>query len=343
MRVAKVGRFAALTIGAVLLNLMPPAAAASGFPYRLIRRIELPAAGAVHALLFDPQVQQIYVAQGRRIEGYALSGAPLPVHRRLPGTVSALVRNGAGEIVAAVRAPAEIVFLAPRTLAVEHRHVLDSDRPARLLYDRQANLLFVESRSSGNIVRLDPSSGRSLGRVHLGGALGQMAGNGRGTLYVTNAARGALDVVDADPMRNSGAIPLHRCRAPGALAMDTVGRRLFVGCANDRTLIVDADLGFTFVRLPIPGGLQQQAVFAFHPFGARGWKGGVFFAGASAVAGIQMQAFVRYRDQGHLRLPGRCSALTLVRRVGELWLAVTPKTGGPAVLWVLGMGRSEVR
>jgi hypothetical protein len=338
-----VWRLGVLTVGMLLLSGPLPAADGTGFPYHLVRRIALPAAGAVHALLFDPRTRTIYVAQGPRIEGYSLAGARLVLQRRLPGTVSALARTGTGQIVAAVRTPAQLVFLSPRTLAVTHRRTLDLAKPAALLYDRKAHLLFLESRAGATIVRLDPASGRSLGQVRVPGTPGEMAGNGRGTLYVTNAARDALEVIDARSMRRTGSIPLSRCRAPSGLAMDTIGRRLFVGCANDRALIVDADLGFTFVRLPIPGGPRLRAAFAFHPFGAHGWKGGVFFAGATAVAGIQMQAFIRYRNHGHLPLPARCSALTLVAPVGELWLALASSARARPVIWVLGASRSEAQ
>ena len=341
MHARTVGRVGVLAAGMLLLTMWRPAAAGTGFPYRLMHRIALPAAGVVHALLFDPQTRVIYVAQGDRIEGYSPAGAPLALHRRLAGTVSALARTQTGQIVAAVRAPAQLVFLSPRTLAVEHLRSLDSGPPTALLYDRTARRLFLESRSSGSIVRLDPHSGRPLGRVRIPGALGQMAGNGRDTLYVTNTAHDALEVIDTRTMRRAGSIPLSRCHAPSGLAMDSVGRRLFVGCANDRALIVDADLGFTFVRLPLPGGPRLHATFAFHPFGAHGWKGGVFFAGAKAVAGIQMQAFIRYRNHGQLPLPARCSALALAAPVGELWLALSSAATGRSVLWVLGAGRSE--
>ncbi len=336
------GLLATLAVG-LLLSAQLPAVAGSAFPYHLVRRIALPGTGPVHALLFDPRTREIYAAQGRRIAVFSLAGAPLAVRRPLAGTVSALARNGAGEIIAAVRSPAQLVFLSARTLTVEHRRALRAGPPAALLYDRSANMLFVESRSSGSIERVDPRSGQLLGRVRLDSALGQMAGNGRGTLYVANAARDALEVIDAGAMRDAGSIALHRCPGPGALAMDTIGRRLFVGCASGRALIVDADLGFTFVRLPIAGGSKLQAAFAFHPWGAHGWKGGAFFAGSTAVSAIQMQAFVRYRDHGQLLLPTPCTALALAAPVGELWLALAPPSGGRAVLWVLGVDRSEVK
>ena len=337
------GGLTTLTVGLLLLGVQRPAAAGGGFPFQLVRRMTLPGAGPIHALLFDPYTREIYAAQGRRIEVYALSGARLAAQRRLAGTVSALARNGAGEIVAAVRAPAQLVFLSARTLTVEHRHLLDSAPPTALFYDRGTNMLFLERRSDGSIVRVDPASGRLIGRVRLLGVLGQMAGNGRGTLYVADAAHDVLEVIDARDMRAEGSIALRRCRAPSGLAMDTIGRRLFVGCANARALIVDADLGFTFVRLPIPGGRQLQVAFAFHPLGAHGWKGGAFFAGTAAVAAVQMQAFVRYREHGQLPLPTRSTALALAAPAGELWLALAPPTGGRAVLWVLGANRSEVK
>jgi len=308
-----------------------------------LHRIELPVAGRVHALLYDPRTRQIYAAQGRRIEVYALSGAMLAVQRRLAGTVIALARNGVGEIIAATNAPAQLVFLSARTLAVEHRRALDAGAPSALLYDRSADMLFIEDRSTGSIVRVDPTSGRALGRVPLAGALGQMAANGRGMLYVVNTERDSLQVIDARAMRYAGSIPLRRCQSPSGLAMDPIGRRLFVGCANGRALIVDADLGFTFVRLPIPGGPQRRAAFAFHPLGAQGWKGGAFFAGDTAVVAIQMQAFVRYRDGGQLPLPTPCTALALAASAGELWLALAPPPGGRAALWVLGASRSELK
>ena len=336
------GRLTALAVGLLLLSAQWPAVAGSAFPYHRERRITLPAAGRVHALLFDPQTREIYAAQGRRIEAYSLTGAKPTVQRRLAGTVSALARNGAGEIVAAVRAPAQLVFLSERTLTVEHRRALDAQPPTAMLYDRSAGMLFVESRSNGSIVRVDPASGRPLGRVRLTGALGQMAGNGRGTLYVADATRDSLEVIDARAMRDEGSIVLRRCQAPSGLTMDPIGRRLFVGCANGRALIVDADLGFTFVRLPIPGGPHLRAAFAFHPWGAHGWKGGAFFAGTAAVAAIQMQAFVRYRDHGQLPLPTRCTALALAAPAGEVWLALAPPPGGRAVLWALGADPSEV-
>jgi hypothetical protein len=337
------GRVLALTVGLSLLGAPWPAAAGSGFPLHRVQRIELPAARPVQALLYDPQTRHIFAAQGRRIEVYALGGSRLILQRRLAGTVNALARTGAGEIVAATSAPARLVFLSARTLTVEHRHALEAGSPSALLYDRTDHLLFLEDRSSGTIVRVDPTSGRALGRVQLGGALGQMAGNGRGTLYVVNTERDSLEVIDARSMRDAGSIALRRCHRPRGLAMDTIGRRLFVGCANDRALIVDADLGFTFVRLPIPGGAQRRAVFAFHPLGARGWKGGVFFAGTTAVAAIQMQAFVRYRDRGQLPLPTPCTALALAAPAAQLWLALAPPPGGRAELWVLGAARLEVK
>ena len=343
MRMRRWGRLGFLAAGVALLGTVTPVMAAGRFPYSVLRRIELTSAGRITALLFDPNEHAVYLAQGRSVRAYPVGGFQPVIRRRLAGDVSALAQDAAGDIIAAVRHPAQLVFLAPRTLRVMRRRALGSLVPAALLYDRQANMLFLAGQARGLVERLDPASGTLLGRVRLGGVVGQMAGNGRGTLYVANPAHDALDVIDAHRMRYAGSIPLGGCHEPHGLAMDTIGRRLFVACANGRALVVDADLGFTFKRFAIPPSAGQQVSFGFHPLGSRRWKGGVFICGDAAVTAIQMQAFVRYRLHGLLPLSGPCSAMVLAAPAGELWLALAPLHGRAASLWVLGATAREAR
>ena len=316
------------------------AATANAFPYHLLRRIALPGTASVGALVFDPRAASVYVGLGHFVRVYTLTGTLRTLDRRLHGTVKALVAVTNNEIVAAVRHPNSLDFLTSTSLQVLRRRPLGSTRPSALLYDPYAHLLFLESRSSHTLMRLDPETGKPLGSVRLSGKLGEVASNGRGTLYVADATHDAVDVISALHMRYQGAIPLTRCHAPTGLAMDRVGRRLFVACSNGRALIVDADLGFTFVRLPIQRAAHLHTVFAFRPLGSGGWKGGAFIAGGGRVGAIDMRTFVRYQGGGHLVLASCCTALTLAPPADELWLASGRKGGEHAKLWVFGTRES---
>lgn len=311
-------------------------AAANTFPYRVLRRVTLPGAAGVRALASDSSGRFVYAGQGDLLSAYAAASAIRIDTRLLEGSVSALAVGANGEVVAATRQPAGLEFLTPKSLRVVRERALHWQAPSALLYDRREHMLFLESRPRRTIARLDPSSGEVLGSVRLTGRLGEMASNGRGTLYVANVTHDSLDVIDVRRMKYEGAIPLRGCRAPTGLAMDTVGRRLFVGCRNGQALIVDADLGFVFVRMPIQVAARVRNEFAFHPLGRRGWKGGAFIAGGDALDAIQMQTFVRYRAAGRLSLADPCTAMTLVPRAGRLWLALAPEDGKPARLWILG-------
>ena len=310
-------------------------ASASTSPVQVLHRIAISGTDQVRALATGPEGRHVYAAAGEEIRSFDERGTAVSTVK-LPGVVTGLAAGAGDRLYAVVKAPARLVILGVRPLHVLTSVALPAGAPSAVLFDSIANQLFVESRAGHSVTRLDPGTGRRLGVARLAGVLAQMAANGRGTLYVANSARDSLDVVSADGMTLSGEIPLPGCRAPSGLAMDPLGRRLFVGCGNGHVLIVDADLGFTFVKLPIQQSDALQMAFAFHPLGPSGWKGGVFIAGGKELHTIRMDAFVHYANGGKLVFPGTVSALALNPAAGELWLAIESAAGAGGELVALG-------
>ena len=107
--------------------------------------------------------------------------------------------------------------------------------------------------------------------------------------------------------------------------MDPVARRLFVSCGNGEALILDTDMGFISVCLPVAHGTGGHTAFAFHPFGPAGWKASAFFTGRSGVLdAIRMNAFVRCAGVTPLALEGASTALTPDPTTAQFRLAVVP-------------------
>jgi len=324
-------RAAAILIAAATLG--PSLAAAGTFPYRVLHRISLRAADTVPAVAFGPGGKHFYAAAGEALRSYdAVSAQPGPV-MKLPGAASAIAastRDG-GVLYVATRAPARLLIVTVDPLRVRSSVGLRGGEPSALLYDDAADALYVESQAGRAVTRLDPKTGGSLGTLRLTGRPTQMAGNGRGTLYVADAAGDDLEVIAGATMKRLGAIPLSRCTAPTGLAADAVGRRLFVACGNGVALVVDEEMGFAFERLPIERASDLRLVFALHPLGAGGWKGGAFMAGdGPALDAIQMKAFISYADGGSLPLDGRCTALAVSAAARRLVLALAPRMGAAA-------------
>lgn len=341
--------FRAAHAAAILLAAATLAASSPGFagdfPYRVLHRISLGGGAPVQALAFGPAGKRLYAAAGHELRSYDTATGEQGPAVALPGIAAGLAaapREG-GVLYVATRAPARLVILTLRPLRVTSSTPLHGGEPSALLYDTQADALYVESRAAGSVTRLDPGSGRTLATAQLRGRLGQMAANGRGMLYVANSAGDELEAIETGKMSRAGAIPLSGCSAPTGLAMDPVGRRLFVACGNGEALVVDEDMGFTFVRLPIERAASLQAVFAFHPLGPRGWKGGAFMAGdGPALDAIRMEAFISYAGGGSLPLAAPCTALAVSPAARQLALALAPRGSGAVELLMLGGTDGEV-
>ncbi|TAN06609.1 MAG: hypothetical protein EPN38_07965 [Rhodanobacteraceae bacterium] len=302
------------------------------------------AAGApVTAVAFGSKASGIYVAAGNKLVRYDIASAKSTGKLDMPGKVVAVATDPSQSIgFAALQAPAELVTFSLRPLAIKRVQNLNGGTPSALLYAPAAHAVVVESRAASTLTGIEITGGQRIRMLHLTGSLGQMASNARGTLYVDNSSHGAIDAVDIASMANLGAIPVRGCKAPTGLAMDQVGRRLFVSCRDGMRSIVDADLGFTFEELPSSARGAGEMVFSFHPFGPKGPKGLAVSVGSNGrVAFIEMASFVKYRADGNLTLPGACEAMAFDPNTHQLWLALEHGASAPAAtgtrveLWTL--------
>lgn len=325
-------RFRAPRAGAVVLAAAALCAsfdaAAAQFPYRVLHRISVSGDAPVQALAFGPDARHVYAAVGAELLSYDAASGESGTRVKLPGVGVGLAATGGkgGVLYVVTRTPARLLILGVRPLRIISSVPLPGAEPSELLYDADTDSLFVASRGGNSIARLDPKSGKTLHTVHLHGRLEQMAANGRGILYAANAADDQLEVIETARMRRVGAIPLSGCSAPSGLAMDEVGRRLFVACGNGQAQVIDEEMGFPFVRLPVSRGADLRMVFAMHPLGADGWKGGAFVAGdSSGLDAIQMKAFISYGAGGSLPLAGPCTALAVSAPARRLVLALRPR------------------
>lgn len=330
-RISRPAPAGALTVAAAALAASFPAAGAIS-SVDVAHRIAVAGGLPVSALAFSADGKLAYAATGNELRSFDVATAAPAAVVTVPGGVVGLAASAdaGGSLYAAVGAPARILFLSAHPLRVRASDPLRDGTPSGLLYEAAEHALYVESRSGHSLVRLDSDDGKKIAVAHLKGDLAQMAGDGRGTLYVANAASDAIDVIATGKMTFTGAIPTPNCHAPTGLDFDPVGRRLFVACGNGTALVIDTDMGFAFEQLPIQKGTALQTVFAFHPTGPGGWKGGAFIAGDGPVLdAIRMNAFISYTSAGSLPLPGRATALAVNAPAGQLWIALAARNGAP--------------
>ncbi len=307
----------------------------AALPVRPLRSVVVPVAGPPAALALTTGGRRLLLAAGHELYAFdTASGVPVGT-LVLPGIPTALALHDAHGYVA-LRTPAAIAVLALHPLRVLRVLRLHQGSPSGLAVAAGAHALFVEHAGATDIEAVDPHDGRRLAVIALGTAPAQMADNGYGRLFVSLPARNAIAVIDTRALRLAGSIPTPGCRLPTGLAIDPVGRRLFVACGNGGVSVIDADIGFTFERLSAPAG-AARGVFAFKPL--PGWKGGAFFVYASTLAAVRMYAFIRYADGGQVPLPAGSAVLALDPAHQRIWLAL-PAAHGSLTLQALDVAPS---
>ena len=332
IRSSRLALTGALTVAAAALAASFPAAGAT-LPFTVAHRIEVSGGSPVSALALSPDGKLAYAAVGDELRSFDVaSGAPAAV-LKVPGRVVGLATSSdaGGSLYAAVGKPSRLLLLSMHPLSIRSSVALRGGEPSGLLYEAGEHSLYVESLSGHSVARLDSRDGKTIAVAHLKGDLAQMAGDGRGTLYVANATGDAIDVIATGKMTSTGAIPTPDCHAPTGIDLDPVGRRLFVACGNGMALVIDTDMGFAFEKLPIQKATALRTVFAFHPGAPADWKAGAFIAGDGQVLdAIRMNAFISYTNGGSLPLTGRATALAVSPAARQLWIALAPRDDAAA-------------
>jgi hypothetical protein len=112
--------------------------------------------------------------------------------------------------------------------------------PDFILYDSFAKRVFPMSEK---ITVLDATTGETAGELDLGGDPESAVSDGKGTLYVNLADKGAIAVVDAQALKVTKTYPVDDCVSPHSMAYDADSQRLFIGCRNSTLAVVDALTG----------------------------------------------------------------------------------------------------
>jgi YVTN family beta-propeller protein len=330
---------AATILLAALPEVASPAAAQNGAAWHMGAEYKLHGAGAVANLWLDASSRRLYVAHSDQVEVLNADSG------RSEGSMPA--QDAAGIVVVdntsrgffANRGSDAVTVFNPATLAAIRTVPLQARNPESLVFDSDAQRVFVIAPGSGEVIALNPHSGEIEGRVTLEGHLRQAVTDGMGSLFVAAQDLNLIHVVDTHSLKFLGDFPSGDADGPVSLAIDPFGRRLFVACSGGKLAVIDTDIGFTFEELPIAAG-DPNSFFTFSPQGKSGWKGADFVADdAGTLTLIQMNAFIRYSEGGNVTIPRGVRALAYDSKTHRIFLSVS--TPHPEVL-ILQPASAEV-
>jgi YVTN family beta-propeller protein len=234
------------------LNLLPLAGCllllgASG-GYHLIKKVPLGAAPGggeyFDYINFDAASRRVYLSHGTEIK--VLDGDTYAV----VGSITGLKRDHGVAIVHDLGRgfisdgdAAEVAIFDLKTLQITGRVKTDKDSDS-ILYDPASKRIFCFNGDPNSASVIDPSTGKVVATLPLGGAPEQAVADGNGTIFDNLEDKNEVIAIDSRTLKIKSRWPVAPAGQPVAIALDRQHRRLFIGARNPSVFVVmDADTG----------------------------------------------------------------------------------------------------
>jgi len=120
-----------------------------------------------------------------------------------------------------------------------------------ILYDDFSKKVITCNGKSKNMTVIDPVSDKAIATIQLTGWPETAASDGRGRIYVNNAEKSEIDVIDATTYKVINTWPIAPGKSASGLAIDRLTMRLFAGCDNKLLVVMNALNGKVVTTLPI--------------------------------------------------------------------------------------------
>jgi DNA-binding beta-propeller fold protein YncE len=227
--------------------------------YHVVRQIKLGGEGRWDYVTIDTATNRLFIARQTRVMVVnPVTGKVIGEIPGLDGAHGVALDYGTGHGFATAGHDGSVTMFDLKTLEVLGKSAAADDADA-ILYDPVSKHVFTFNGDAGSSTVIDPTSGKAIGSIVLGGKPEFAVTAGDGKLYVNIEDRGEIAEIDAGAQRVTRRWPLAPCTEPTGLAIDRIHHRLFSGCHNKVMAISDAMAGKLIGTVPIGAGVDGNA------------------------------------------------------------------------------------
>ena len=146
-----------------------------------------------------------------------------------------------------------------KTFAVS-KTVKTGRNPDAIIYDPASKHIFSMNHSGGNVTVIDPAAlDKDPVTIAVGGTLEFAVSDGAGHVFVNVEDKGETVQIDGRANRVLARWPLAPGARPTGLAIDIDRHRLFVGCGNQKMIVLDSQSGKVLAAVAIGQGVDGVA------------------------------------------------------------------------------------
>src|SRR5581483_11379702 len=254
-------KYAILAIG--LCFTLSSARAQRNTQYHLLKTFTIGGEGGWDYLSADPVHRRLYIAHATQVEVYNLDG----------DTLDGRILNTEGVHGVAIAAEENHGFISCgksnsvlmfdlRTLDTIQR-IAVGQKPDAIVYDLYSHHVFAMNGGSNSVSVIDASDGKLIATIPLPGRPEFAATDQHGHLYVNLEDKSKNVKIDVEKNKVEMVRSVAPGESPSALAIDRGKNRLFIGCANQKIVVMDARSGKAIQSFPIGKGVDAAE---FDPF-----------------------------------------------------------------------------
>jgi YVTN family beta-propeller protein len=245
----------------VIAALIAPILSANAAPqperpdYHISKAVPLGAPDRWDYVVFDPDMQRVYVAHGDRVTVVdGRSGALIGSIEGMPGGTHGIAFSRATDKGYTDDGKAGVAIeFDLQTLKVVKRIKAESDADG-IVFDPASGHIFVIDGDAGKLTVINPKTDAVVATIDGGGELEFGDSGDNGKLYVDGAEKNEIVRVDTATNIADAHWPMPTCVRPHGFAIDRTHHRLFASCSNKVMVVMNADNGAVIATLPIGEG-----------------------------------------------------------------------------------------
>jgi DNA-binding beta-propeller fold protein YncE len=206
--------------------------------YKVTKKFAIPGEGGWDYIAVDGAARRVYVSHGDQIQVLNADSGKIVGQIPAPGAHGVALAPEFHRGFTSNGSDKSVTIFDTTTLEPIQRVPLESGTDA-ILYDPFTKRVFP---MNGKITVIDAQTGDVAGTVSLDADPEAAVSDGNGHVYVNEADKGAVAVIDPKALTVTKTYPIKDCKSPHSLSFDGENQRLLVGC-RDGFAALDATTG----------------------------------------------------------------------------------------------------
>lgn len=230
------------------------------FDYKVLKKIKIGGEGGWDYAAFDSVNRRLYLSHSTQVEIVDVDKEQLiGTIPNTPGVHGIAFAYDLNKGYTSNGKDSSVTVFDLKTMQTLGKIQITGQNPDCIVYDPFTKQVFTFNGKSNNTTIIDAESGKVVSTIALIGKPEFAVTNGYGRIYVNIEDSNKIAVIDTKTKMINNYWDLDSGKEPSGMSYDLTYKRLFIGCGNQKLVIVNADNGQAKHSFPIGDHVDATA------------------------------------------------------------------------------------